>query len=103
MARTRYIHRTIKGTEAEVMTVNLSTKEIASVLVSVQGIYEDASRLEKEVKKAYDSLNLDAKFVSITDSHVVTKEYRMLESQFMSLAESEVVDGEAETEEDEEN
>lgn len=102
MARTRYVHRTIKGTEVEVMTVNPSTKEIGSVAISVQGTYEDVNKLDKEVRKAFDSLNLDTKYVSITDSHVVTKEYRMLESQFMTLAEAKIVDGDTPVDEDEE-
>lgn len=104
MARTRYIHRTILSTEAEVMTVNPTTKEIASVVVSVQGKYTDIndSKLEKEVRKGFDSLNLDSKFVSITSINTVTKAYKMLESQFMTLAESEIVEGDVELDEDEE-
>lgn len=101
MARTRYVHRTILSTEAEVKTMNLETDEIKSVLVSVQGKYDDPKKLEKEVKKAYEAMKLPEAFVGIKDSHVATKEYRMLESQFMALAETSVV-GEGEEEEDEE-
>lgn len=97
MARTRYVHRTILSTEAEVLTMNVQTKETASVLISVQGKHEDPSdkKLEKEVKKCFDALNRDDVFVAITSVNVVTKEYKMLESQFMTLAESKVVDGES--------
>lgn len=96
MARTRYVHRTIVGTEAEVMTVNTSTKEVGSQLVSVQGSYEDTKNksLVKAVTKGFEALNLkDTEMVTITAVHPVTKEYRMLESLFMSLAESRAVDG----------
>ena len=105
MARTRYVHRTILSTEAEVMTIDLKTKETASVVIAVQGKYEDPTdaKLEKEVKKCFDKLGRTDKFVAITDVHVVTKEYKMLESQFMTLAESKIVDGTgAENDEDEE-
>ena len=104
MARTRYVHRTLLTTECEVMTVNPSSKEIGSVVVSVQGSYEEINaKLEKEVKKGFDALSLDdVKMVSITNTNIVTKEYRMLESLFMSLAESTIVDGESIIEDDEE-
>lgn len=104
MARTRYVTRTLLGTEAEVMTVNTATKEVGSVVVSVQGKYEDTAdkALVKAVKKGFDALELEnTVFASITAIHTVTKRYKMLESQFMTLAESEVVDGEV-TDEDEE-
>ena len=102
MARTRYVHRTILSTEAEVKTMNLATDEIKSVVVSVQGKYDDPKKLEKEVKKAYEAMKLPEAFVGIKDSHVATKEYRMLESQFMAYAEAtEVAEGSA-TDEDEE-
>ena len=105
MGRTRYVHRTIVSTEVEVMTVNTDTKEFGNVLVPVQGTYSDItdSKLEKEVKKGFDSLTLaDTVMVKITDIHPVTKMYKMLESQFMALAESEVVDGEVFNDGDEE-
>ena len=102
MARTRYVHRTILSTEAEVKVMNLQTDEIKSVVVSVQGKYDDSKKLEKEVKKAYESMNLPEAFVGIKDSHVATKEYRMLESQFMAFAEATEVDPENATEDDDE-
>lgn len=97
MARTRYIHRTILGTEAEVMTVNTETKEVGSVLITVQGNYEDSKdkSLVKAVTTGFEALSIpDTEMVTITDIHPVSKEYRMLESLFMSLAESRTVDGE---------
>ena len=90
MARTRYVSRTILSTECEVMTVNTTTKEIGSVVVAVQGSYEDKAdkKLEKEVRKGFDALALeDTAFVAITDIHTAEKKYRMLESLYMSLAE----------------
>lgn len=105
MARTRYIHRTIVATEAEVMTVNPSTKEFGSVLISVQGNYTDKEDkdLVKAVKKGYDALNLEGqKMVEITDIHTATKSYRMLESLFMSLAEVENAEGGENEDEEEE-
>ena len=104
MARTRYVHRTILSTEAEVMTVNTATKEVGSVVVPVQGKYEstDDAQLVKAVKKGFDALNLEnTVFASITAINTVTREYRMLESQFMALAESKIVDGEVAEDEDE--
>ena len=103
MARTRYVHRTILSTEAEVKTMNLATDEIKSVVVSVQGKYDDPKKLEKEVKKAYEAMKLPEAFVGIKDSHVATKEYRMLESQFMAFAEAtEVAEGTVADEDEEE-
>lgn len=105
MARTRYVTRTLLGTEAEVMTVNTATKEVGSVVVSVQGKYEstDDKALVKAVKKGFEALALeDTVYASITAIHTVTKRYRMLESQFMTLAESEVLDGEVTEDDDEE-
>ena len=104
MARTRYVHRTILSTEAEVMTVNTATKEVGSVVVPVQGKYEstDDAHLVKAVKKGFDALHLEnTVFASITAIHTVTKLYKMLESQFMALAESEIVEGEVTEDEDE--
>ena len=105
MARTRYVTRTLLGTEAEVMTVNTATKEVGNVVVSVQGKYEDTEdkALVKAVKKGFDALALEnTVFASITAIHTVTKRYKMLESQFMTLAESEIVDGEVVDEDEEE-
>ena len=96
MARTRYIHRTIMGTEAEVMTVNTSSKEVGSVLVTVQGNYTDTKdkTLVKAVTKGFEALSIeDTEMVTITAVHPVSKEYRMLESLFMTLAESRTIDG----------
>lgn len=90
MARTRYIHRTILSTEAEVMTVNTATREVGSVVVSVQGKYDDITdkTLVKAVQKGFEALNLEnTVFASITSISTSTKEYRMLESLFMSMAE----------------
>lgn len=103
MARTRYVHRTILSTEAEVKVMNLDTDEIKSVVVSVQGKYDDPKKLEKEVRKAYEAMNLPESFVGIKESHVATKEYRMLESQFMAFAEATEVDPNAESESDDED
>lgn len=98
MARTRYVHRTIVSTEAEVKTLNVATDEIGSIVIPVQGTYEDKAdkKLVKAVKKGFDSLNLgDVTYVTITAINPVVKEYRMLESQFMALAEATVVEGES--------
>ena len=107
MARVRKVTRTILSTEAEVMTVNTATKEVGSILVSVGGTFdrEDEKQekaLDKAVRKAFASMNLgdDVVMASITDVHVSTKRYSMLESQFMAYAECEVVEGEL-TDEDE--
>lgn len=107
MARVRKVTRTILSTEAEVMTVNTATKEVGSILVSVGGTFdrEDEKQekaLDKAVRKAFASMNLGDEVVmaSITDVHVSTKRYSMLESQFMAQAECEVVEGEL-TDEDE--
>ena len=106
MARTRYVNRTILSTEAEVMTVNPSTKEIASVVIPVQGEYKDVNDkgLKKAVEKGFNALNLEGVVMAtITDIHTVTRKYTMLESQFMALAESKIVDGtESDEDEDEE-
>lgn len=102
MARTRYVHRAILSTEAEVKVMNLQTDEIKSVVVSVQGEYTDPEKLEKEVKKAYKAMNLPEAFVGIKDSHTSKKMYRMLESQFMAYAEVEELGDEAEDEDEEE-
>lgn len=96
MARTRYVHRTIIGTEAEVMTVNTETKEVGSVVIAVAGNYTDTKdkALDKVVSKGFEALAIpNTEKVTITAVHPVTKEYRMLESLFMSLAESRVIDG----------
>lgn len=109
MARVRKVTRTILSTEAEVMTVNTQTKEVGSVLVSVGGTFDRADEkqgkaLDKAVRKGFASLNLgeDIVMASITDVHVSTKRYSMLESQFMSLAECVVVDGEVVDEDEDE-
>lgn len=104
MARTRFVNRTILSTEAEVKTLNLATDEIGSVVVPVQGEYTDKKdkALVKAVRKGFEALNLgeDIEYVAITDIHTKTCLYRMLESQFMALAEVKVVDGVVEEEED---
>ena len=104
MARTRYVNRTILSTEAEVKTLNIETDEIGSVVVPVQGEYADKKdkALIKAVKKGFESLNLgeNVEYVAITDIHTKTCLYRMLESQFMALAEVKVVDGVVEAEEE---
>lgn len=105
MARTRYVNRTILSTEAEVKTLNIETDEIGSVVVPVQGEYTDRKdkALVKAVKKGFEALNLgeDIEFVAITDLHTKTQLYRMLESQFMALAEVKEVEGEEEGEDEE--
>ena len=109
MARVRKVTRTILSTEAEVLTLNTQTKEVGSVLVSVGGTFdrEDEKQqkaLDKAVRKAFASMNLGAEVVmaSITDVHVSTKKYSMLESQFVAMAECEVVEGEVTEDDDEE-
>lgn len=97
MARIRKVTRTILSTEAEVMTVNTATQEFGSVVVPVGGEYTDTEdkALVKAVKKGFESLNLaDTVMLKITALNTVTRRYSMLESQFMALAEYEVVDGE---------
>ena len=106
MARTRYVNRTILSTEAEVKTLNVETDEIGSVVVPVQGAYDDKKdkALVKAVKKGFEALNLgeDIEYVTITDIHTKTALYRMLESQFMALAEVTEVDGAVADEDEEE-
>lgn len=115
MARVRKVTRTILSTDAEVMTVNIATQEIGSVLVTVAGTYEvddDADEeavaknkkaLDKAVRKSFANLGLDEEIVmvSITSSQTVTKWYSMLEDEFIKLAECKVL-AEGEIEDDEE-
>ena len=94
--RTRYINRTIVSTDVEVMTVNPATKEVGSVVVTVSGTYSDPTdkTLDKVVRKAFNEAGHDTVFVSVTALTPVTKAYRMLESQFIQLAECSVIDSE---------
>ena len=105
MARTRYINRTIVSTDCEVSYVLPATKEFASVVITVAGTYSDLSdkALDKVVRKSF-SINVpDGVFVSITSLTPVTKAYRMLEDEFIKLAECTVLEaGEFVDEDDEE-
>ena len=105
MARVRQVTRTILSTDAEVMTVNTATQEIGSVVVTVAGTYtvpadadekaieKNNNALEKAVKKAFAGMGLGEEIVmvKINDTHVVTKWYSMLESEFIKLAECKVL------------
>ena len=102
MARTRYVTRTLMSTEAEVKTLNTETDEVGSVVVCVQGEYQLGDKaLEKAVKKVFEARNLeDTVFCKITAVTTAVKQYRMLESLFMSMAE--VTEVETEDSEDDE-
>lgn len=105
MARTRYINRTLVSTDAEVMTVNPATKEVGSVVITITGTYTDIEdkALDKAVRKAFNEGGYDSKFVSITSITPVTKAYRMLESEFIKLAECSVLEQGATVDEEDED
>ena len=110
MARVRQITRTLESTECEVMTVDTSTQKVASVVITVTGNYDTSNEkekkaLEKAVKKAFINKKLgdNVVMVSITSSTPLTIRYKMLEDEFIALAESTIIaiDGESvATEED---
>lgn len=112
MARVRQVTRTLVSTECEVMTVNTSTQKVASVVLMVTGTYDkdnekDKKALDKAVRKAFENKKLgdDVVMVSVTSTTPVTMRYKMLEDEFIALAESTIIayDGEeVATEEDEE-
>lgn len=113
MARVRQVTRTLVSTECEVMTVNTSTQKVASVVLMVTGTYDkddekDKKALDKAVRKSFENQKLgdDVVMVSVTSTTPVTMRYKMLEDDFIKLADStiiaigdEAVEG---TEEDEE-
>ena len=103
MARTRYINRTIVSTDVEVTVAHPDTKEFKSLVVTVNGTYattEDEG-LDKAVRKAFKDGKYDGVFVSIDAVTPVVKAYRMLEAEFIKLAECKVLSEGESVEEDE--
>ncbi len=116
MARVRQVTRTIVSTECEVMTVNTKTQKVESIVIMVSGTYnvedeKEKKALDKAVKKSFANQKLgdDVVMVSVTSTTPVTMHYRMLEDDFIKLAESTIIaiDGEpvegAEVDTDEDN
>lgn len=109
MARVRQITRTLESTECEVMTVDTSTQKVASVVITVTGNYDTSNEKEKKafekaVKKAFINKKLgdNVVMVSITSTTPLTIRYKMLEDEFIALAESTIIaiDGESVATED---
>lgn len=98
MARVRQITRTLESTECEVMTVDTSTQKVASVVITVTGNYDTSNEKEKKafekaVKKAFINKKLgdNVVMVSITSTTPLTIRYKMLEDEFIALAEPTII------------
>lgn len=98
MARVRQVTRTLVSTECEVMTVNTTTQKVASVVLMVTGTYDkdnekDKKALDKAVRKSFENKKLgdDVVMVSVTSTTPVTMRYKMLEDEFIALAESTII------------
>ena len=85
MARQRMVTRTIIGTQAEVMTVNIKTAETGTATVMLGAKYKDDKKLFKAVENVLSS-NPDVKPVHVISSKEVNKCFGMLETEFLKLA-----------------
>lgn len=98
MARVRQVTRTLVSTECEVMTVNTSTQKVASMVLMVTGTYDkddekDKKALDKAVRKSFENQKLgdDVVMVSVISTTPVTMRYKMLEDDFIKLADSTII------------
>ena len=94
MARIRKVTRTLKSTEATVLTVNQSTNEVADVTVTIAGEVSDTDTALKYIKKrttfAQDVIPVAVKALKPVEAH-----YSMLEEDFIKYA---TIDNDAEAE-----
>ena len=85
MARRRMVTRTINFTKADVMTVNVSTAEVAIRDYRINGTYDTKEELLKVLKKAYETDRI--KLVNIETIETEEVLFGMDEIKFMELAE----------------
>ena len=85
MARQRMVTRTIIGTQAEVMTVNIKTAETGTATVMLGAKYKDEKKLFKALE-AVLATNPDVKPVHVISSTEVNKCFGMPETEFLKLA-----------------
>ena len=90
MATTRYVTRTLVTTDCEVSYVLPKTKKFKSIVVSVQGTYDD-KKLERVIRKRFSELVPEGVFIGITSTKHFKRIYRMVEAEFMSLVSDDAV------------
>lgn len=86
MARKRMVTRTIIGTQAHVMTVNIKTAETGTATVMLGSKFKDEQKLFKAVSKIFEDTNPDIKAVHVISSSEVNKCFGMDEAEFLKLA-----------------
>ena len=85
MARRRMVTRTINFTRAHVMTVNVTTAEVAIQEYRINGEYDDKDALLKVLKKTYETDYI--KLVNVDNYWNEEVLFGMDENKFMELAE----------------
>jgi hypothetical protein len=87
MARKREVTRTITGTKAQVLVVDVNTgaTEVREVLLSVK--LEDAGKILKAIEKLYAEDEPNVKAVNVSSFEHIEKLYAMDEQKFIELAE----------------
>ena len=85
MGRTRMVSRTVKGTEAQVLMINVISAETNVQIITLGSTYKDDKALLKAVQKSYDTDELKA--VRIVSSIPIETRYGMTEDQFIKNAE----------------
>lgn len=83
MARKRMVTRTIKGTKADVLKVNVETAETFISTVVVSGTFKDNKSLLKAIAKNDEE---DVKTVAVISHETIQKLYGMPEDKFIMLA-----------------
>ena len=82
--RTPMVTRTIQTTVANCLCVNLDTREVTEITLTLSGTFKDNKSLEKAVNKVTE--NAPFRVVSITDSRVEETLYGMTEQKFIENA-----------------
>ena len=85
MARERMVTRSIKGTKAQVMVVNIESGETSTQDVTLSTTYKTGEKLFKAIEKVV-SVNPSMKAVHVISSTEIESLYGMPEQDFMEHA-----------------
>lgn len=84
MARLRMVTRTILGTKASAVCMDMTSLSAVTKEFIINAKYEDDEKLLKSLKKQYETATL--KIVALQSAEGIEKCYGMLESEFLKYA-----------------